>query len=153
MTECVIFDVDGTLIDVNPIRDYVTGRTKNFDVFHKASLFCAPNHDVLNALKCFNVIGCPVIIVTARSREYERVTKDWLEKHEAMYAALYMREVGDFRPDYEAKSDILAQMRGDGWEPVAAWDDNPNVIKLWEENNIKTIVVPGYIDSKQEESA
>ena len=42
-----IFDLDGTLVDVNNIRHYVEGKKKNFDLFHKESINCPPNEKVL----------------------------------------------------------------------------------------------------------
>jgi len=48
-----------------------------------------------------------------------------------------MRADNDNRPDYEAKKDILNKIN-ELWEVTHAVDDNPHVIKLWEENNIPT---------------
>lgn len=140
-------DMDGTLCDVSDIRHYVRGESRNFDKFHRASLFCPPNTGVLFACLSWKVLAkTPVLIVTARDARYEQVTRDWLFKYGVIYDALYMRPWGDQRPDYVVKSEILAQIRADGYNPVLAYDDNPSVIQLWEENNIKTVTVPGWID-------
>lgn len=143
-THAVIFDMDGTLCDVRGIRHYVTGERRNFDAFHRSSLFCPPNAWVVNFAR-----GLPresVVIVTARDARYERVTRDWLAKHEVGFAALYMRPWGDQRPDYVTKAEILERIRADGYRPVVAVDDNPSVIALWKENGISTITVPGFFD-------
>jgi hypothetical protein len=54
-----------------------------------------------------------------------------------------MRADNDFRPDYEVKKDILARIRN-SWDVVEAWDDNPNVTRLWQEEGIPFVLVPGW---------
>jgi hypothetical protein len=61
----------------------------------------------------------------------------WLAKNNARSHALFMRDNDDNRPDYEVKKDILNKIQ-DFWVVVHAVDDNPNVIRLWEENKIPT---------------
>jgi len=49
----------------------------------------------------------------------------------------------DHRKDYLVKSDILRQIRA-RFEPIHAWDDNPAIIRLWNEQGIPCTVVPGW---------
>ena len=49
----------------------------------------------------------------------------------------------DNRPDYEVKRDILRELR-ESYEIIHAWDDNPSVIKLWQEEGIPVTIVPGW---------
>jgi hypothetical protein len=60
------------------------------------------------------------------------------------YEQMYMRRNGDYRPDYEVKRDILDMIRADGYNPVKAYDDNPNVWDVWEAAGIETVRVEGY---------
>jgi hypothetical protein len=48
-----------------------------------------------------------------------------------------MRKDDDHREDYEVKKDILDHIN-EYWEVQHAVDDNPSIIKLWEENGIST---------------
>ena len=48
-----------------------------------------------------------------------------------------MRADKDYRPDYEVKLDILNQIQL-FWDVEHAVDDNPKIIKLWEQNGIST---------------
>lgn len=146
MREAVIFDMDGTLCDVRPVRHYVTGDDRNFDKFHKASLFCHINFDVECAVWDAQAKGQSVLIVTARDARYERVTRDWLRKYDVRFDRLYMRGWGDTRRDSVVKEEILAAIRSDGFDPVLAVDDNPAVIEVWERNGIPTVIVPGFDD-------
>ena len=140
--DAVIFDMDGTLCDVEPIRHYVTGERRNFDAFHKASLWCGPNVSVrFFARTLARGNETAVIIVTARDARYERETRDWLAKYGITYDALYMRPWGDGRRDSVVKAGILDQIRRDGFNPVLAVDDRDDIIAVWEEGGIETIKV------------
>ena len=139
----VIVDVDGTLCDVSGIRHYVTGKRRNFDKFHKASALCPPIPATLEWVADWVERGAAIIIVTARRREYEQLTRTWLHKWDVDCHELHMRANNDDRPDREVKRDILANIR-ERYEVIAAIDDNPNVIALWESEGIPTTVVPGW---------
>lgn len=151
-TPTIIFDMDGTLCDVQAIRHYVRGDNQNFDAFHKASLWCPPIPYVAEATRTYSFIKHHITIVTARDEKYRRVTEDWLVKHDIRHDALYMRVWGDQRKDRLVKADILHAMRLRGFEPVLAWDDNPHVIELWESEGIDVVEVPGWDATPLEES-
>lgn len=138
-----IFDVDGTLCDVSTIRHHVTGDNRNFDAFHLASIDCPPHPHVVKAAQESEAEGIAPLIVTARQTRYRNVTAFWLAMHHIPSEALYMRRTGDMRPDYDVKRDILASIR-DRYEIVEAWDDNPSIIRLWQEEGIPYVLVPGW---------
>lgn len=135
--DAAIFDVDGTLCDVSSVRHYVEGDKKDFYSFHTASLFCPPVHYVAAMSKAYHRAGLAIIVVTARDARYERVTRDWLHKHQVPYSALYMRPWGDQRRDYEVKREILTQILI-SYNPVVAVDDRDDIIAVWREANIET---------------
>jgi hypothetical protein len=56
-----------------------------------------------------------------------------------------MRSDGDYRPDYIVKKEIVDRLLI-RYDIVKAYDDNPNVVKLWSEYGIPCIVVPGWIE-------
>lgn len=142
--DAVIFDCDGTLVDVRAIRHYVTGKVRNFHKFHTESVNCPPNADVVEAAHQAHRDGLKVLIVTAREDTFGTHTAFWLAGQALHYDELYMRPKGDYRPDYVVKKDILDQIRKDGYDVVHAYDDNPNVIRLWQEEGIPTTVVAGF---------
>jgi len=143
----VIFDMDGTLVDVSGIRHYILAdlTRRDFDSFHRASLFCPPHQEVLDAMAAQRASGNTIIVVTARRYRYENITRAWLRKHDAIPDAFVMRSNSDDRPDVDVKRDILAGIRRH-YEVVAAWDDNPAVIALWRSENIPVTLVPGWDD-------
>lgn len=144
----VVFDVDGTLCDVRPVRHHVRptqGKKRNFHAFHMDSLYCPPNHEVVEMMKQVQAAGLKAVVVTAREARYERVTEKWMEAVGITPDDFYMRPLGDHRPDYEVKKDILAKM-SKHYNVVHAVDDNPQVLRLWKEEGITTTIVPGFDD-------
>ncbi len=132
-----IFDVDGTLANVDPYIHYVRGSNRDYEAFHEASIDALPNIEVVEMLNNAFFDQMHVIIVTSRMEKWRGLTSMWLAKNDIGHHALYMRKDNDHRSDYEVKKDILNNIKKH-WHIVHAVDDNPNVIKLWEENGIAT---------------
>ena len=142
--EAWIFDVDGTLANVDSILHYVVNKDresesfkKDFNKFHGESINVPPHFDAAQMLWDAKYDQLDILVVTARKEEWRAHTAYWLKKHNLSHDALFMRGNKDNRPDYEVKKDILEHIRL-FWEPIHAVDDNPKIIKLWEENGIPT---------------
>ena len=138
-----IFDVDGTLANVDPLLHWIVNQDrttekfkKNFDKFHAESIFCEPHKEVVDML-WEKVNDFDIIIVTARKEEWRAHTAFWLAENDIPHKALFMRQNNDQRKDYEVKKDILKHIQW-FWKVEHAVDDNPNIIDLWEENGIST---------------
>jgi hypothetical protein len=138
-----IYDVDGTLANVDPYLHYVRGSNKDYDAFHEASIDALPNIEVLEMLNNSVSDEYSVIIVTSRKEKYRGLTSMWLAKNKIVSHALFMRADNDNRPDYEAKNDMLDKIT-ELWDVTHAIDDNPNVIRLWEDNNIATTKIGNW---------
>jgi hypothetical protein len=132
-----IYDVDGTLANVDPFLHFVRGDKKDYNAFHEASVDAIPNMNVLEMLNNSVSDGHSVLIVTSRKEKYRSLTSMWLAKNNIRSHALFMRANDDNRPDYEAKKDMLEKITK-LWDVTHAIDDNPNVIRLWEDHNIPT---------------
>lgn len=146
LPEAEVFDMDGTLIDIRGIRHLVEvdeGGKKNFHAFHMASVNCPPHDWVVEGARRAQEAGRAVLVLTARSTLYRHPTAWSLALHNVPSDRLFMRRFGDFRPDYEVKKDIAASIMR-RWKIVRAWDDNPNVIALWQELDIPCVEVPGW---------
>jgi phosphoglycolate phosphatase-like HAD superfamily hydrolase len=142
-----IFDVDGTLANVDPYIHLVRGPNKDYDAFHEASIDALPNFEVVEMLNQAFFDQMHVIVVTSRREKWRGVTSMWLAKNDIGHHALYMRGDDDYRSDYEVKSDILDKIKKH-WRVVHAIDDNPSVIKLWEENGIPTTKIGTWDGNK-----
>jgi uncharacterized HAD superfamily protein len=132
-----IFDVDGTLANVDPYLHLVRGSNKDYDAFHEASIDALPNLDVVQMLNNAVADRHAILVVTSRKDKWRGLTSMWLAKNNLRSHALFMRADDDHRPDYEVKKDILEKINNH-WNVVHAIDDNPSVIKLWEDHSIPT---------------
>lgn len=146
MKEAVIFDWQGTLVDVRGIRHLVENTTKrNFPEFHRQTGNCPPidgtTRGLWNAVQDDDKI---VIIMTGCTDDFREVLTAWMMRHDVMAHAVLMRRAGDYRMDIEVKAEMLAWVREQGITVTHAWDDNPNVLALWEREGIPTTVVPGW---------
>jgi uncharacterized HAD superfamily protein len=132
-----IYDVDGTLANIDPYLHYVRGPEKDYDAFHSASINALPNYGVIQMLNNTVFDGHAVLIVTSRKEKWRGLTSMWLARNNIRSHALFMRTDEDHRPDYEVKKDILDKINKH-WNVLHAVDDNPSIIKLWEEHGIPT---------------
>lgn len=145
-----IFDVDGTLCDVSSVRWHVDLKHprnrgyKDFPSFHEAATGCPAHQHVVGLTNALRP-DITRIVVTARMRQWEKPTVWFLLLNEVRFDELYMRADKDQRPDYEIKRDLLDEIE-EKYEVVLAVDDNPNVIRLWQERGIHTVTVPGWED-------
>lgn len=142
-----IYDVDGTLANVDPYLHLVRGPNKDYDAFHEASIDALPNIEVIEMLNNSVSDGHAILIVTSRKEKWRGLTSMWLAKNDARSHALFMRSDDDHRPDYEVKKDILDKI-SKHWDVIHAVDDNPNVINLWEENKIPTTKIGTWDGNK-----
>lgn len=143
MSKAIIFDVDGTLANVDPYIHYIRNIhnspnfKKDFDKFHSESINAEPNEEVVEMLNKAFFDQHHVLVVTSRNESWRGVTSYWLAKNDIGHHALYMRKDNDFRPDYEVKKDILLNIKKH-WNVIHAVDDNPSVLRLWHEYGIET---------------
>jgi uncharacterized HAD superfamily protein len=142
-----IYDVDGTLANVDPYIHFVRGSNRDYDAFHEASIDALPHYEVVQMLNNTVSDGHAVIIVTSRKEKWRGLTSMWLAKNNIRSHALFMRADDDHRPDYEVKKDILHKINNH-WEVLYAVDDNPSVIALWEENGIPTTKIGNWDGNK-----
>lgn len=142
----IIFDMDGTLSNPEHRLHHLNGE-KDWKAFHGGMLEDPPVTAVVELARLMYKASQAghgidaVIIVTARHDDplYERLTREWLELHEVPYHRLYMRKDSDTRRDHLVKADILQQILDDGYEPILAVDDRPEVVRMWRDHGITTL--------------
>lgn len=139
----VILDVQGTLIDVNPIRHYVTGEKRNFTAFHTATFMCEPIQQTVWLADGAVMAGHKLAVFTGMTADYERPLRRYLSSLNLWAEILKMRPVGDFCKDVTLKERFLDEVLLDH-EVIHAVDDNPDIVGLWERRGIPTTVIPGF---------
>lgn len=142
----IIFDMDGTLADISHRMHLLDGK-KDWDAFHGAMFDDTPVEAIAELARLLAKAASAglgidaVLVVTARHDDprYVQMTRDWLELHDIPCDRLYMRRDGDTRRDHIVKREILQQILDDGYEPVLAVDDRPEVVAMWREHGIMTL--------------
>jgi len=133
----VIFDLDGTLANIDHRRHFVEGNHKNFDVFFKACVHDSPNPMVIDLFNYYHTVCMyRVLILSGRSDIVRDETIDWLSRHTTMHKSiisknLLMRSDGDYTPDVELKKSWvdLYQLSPENVKLVV--DDRQKVVDMW----------------------
>lgn len=128
----IIFDIDGTVANIDHRLDYVKNHPRNYDAFGAGIVHDTINESVKWLYDYVNTEDNRILFASGRSDEYFDVTEQWLHDNEYYnYKKLYMRPAGDTRPDYVIKKELLDQMREDGYDPKICFDDRPSVVREW----------------------
>lgn len=132
--EAIVVDVDGTLAHIsadNP-RNVYDGSRANEDILDDA---------VSNVVAMAYGHGYKVIIVTGRSYEHLKVTREWLKEKGVDYDEIYCRNDGDKRPDYEVKEEIYNKHIKNRFQVKYVIDDRPSVCRMWRKKGLKVFQV------------
>lgn len=142
--KAMIFDMDGTLADVTSIAHHLTGDIVDSDLYHDLSADVPIVEVVRDAVMQASKDGYAILIVTYRKEKYLTQTVRFLYNNYIPFSFLYMRENGDDRSDYDFKKAILGRIRNETFVVEKAYDDNPDIIRLWEEEGIETVHITGH---------
>ena len=134
----IVFDIDGTLANIEHRLDYVRSKPKNWKAFDAG----IPNDSVIApvaaAFHALRDAGHTVILASGRNERSRIATQDWLRKNGfSSYDKLYMRLADDFRSDDIVKREILDEIVADyGRKPDMVFDDRPRVVRMWRDEGI-----------------
>tara|TARA_B100000902_G_scaffold367969_1_gene390994 strand:- start:1744 stop:2193 length:450 start_codon:yes stop_codon:yes gene_type:complete len=144
MRNTVIFDLDGTLADIEKRRVLSThGNGKmDWDRFFdpKNIELDEPNLPVVFLAKTMWEKGFRVVIFSGRLDVTQTATERWLEKHQVKFDILKMRpEHMKFVDDAELKKEWLEELGKDSVFLVV--DDRDKVVKMWRNEGLNTFQV------------
>tara|TARA_Y100001937_G_scaffold18849_1_gene26026 strand:+ start:848 stop:1294 length:447 start_codon:yes stop_codon:yes gene_type:complete len=140
----VIFDVDGTLMDITHRRKFVDGsQKKDWKTFLDPIIMQGdtPNWPVRDIAIALKRAGVEIVIVSARNERHREVTELQLKTAGVEFAHLFLREDDDFRSDVEFKQDVLDSLLDAGWKPDLVFDDRNSVVDMWRRNKINCFQV------------
>jgi hypothetical protein len=129
----VVFDIDGTLANIEHRLDYVRSKPKNWKAFDAGIPNDKVNEPVARVFH--SMVACDynndIILASGRSERTRQATEDWLELNGlGHYDKLYMRKADDYRCDSIVKDEIIDQIVSDyGKLPDMWFDDRPRVVK------------------------
>jgi hypothetical protein len=134
----VVFDIDGTLANIEHRLDYVRSKPKNWKAFDAGIPNDKVNEPVANIFWSLLDTDNTIVLASGRNERSRQATEDWLFDNFLFgYEKLYMRKADDFRSDDIVKQEILDQIIADyGRKPDMVFDDRPRVVRMWRDNGI-----------------
>ena len=139
-----IFDVDGTLMDINHRRKYVQGDKKDWKSFFDYMEFDTINDNVFHLAHALHKDGYVIIVCSGRNEKHREITEKQLAFGKLKPQALMMRADDDYRPDWEVKREMLAEIRNSGFDPKISVDDRPSVVSMWRDHGLTCFDVGGW---------
>ena len=130
LPKAIIVDVDGTIAQMNGRGPFEWKRVGEDD----------PRWFVIDMVINYQRQGYEILIVSGRSDECSKKTREWLDKYLIPFTALYMRKEGDFRRDSAIKEEIFWTHLAHRYNIVAAIDDRPLMIRTWYELRIPNVI-------------
>ena len=133
----VIFDIDGTLADIEHRRGFLEGDRPNWFKFNDAMGEDVPNTPVVELYKTlWESRVYDLQIATGRSARFRKITESWLTWNDIPFNRVLMRGEKDQRPDNIIKGEILEQLRSEGRDIAFAVDDRQQVVDMWRANGV-----------------
>jgi predicted kinase len=119
--DAVIFDMDGTLADLNGRNPYDASTCLNDRL----------NYPVYDALRRYQNDGYKIIIFSGRKDLYLEETNQWLVKHGIQPDLFAMRKDGDDREDSIIKKEMFVNHALGKYNVEVVYDDRDRVVDGW----------------------
>jgi phosphoserine phosphatase len=135
----VVFDIDGTVADIQHRIHWIKNKPKNWVAFDAAAAHDKVIIPIRNVYLNMTYDGHNTILfVTGRNEKTRKQTEQWLQDNSFTgYTKLFMRKAADYRSDVIVKQEILNQIINEfGQKPDIVFEDRPRVIRMWRDNGI-----------------
>lgn len=143
----VVFDLDGTLADIDHRLHFVKDGNKDWDGFYKACPDDAPKLPIIELAMMCDDAGHNIIISSGRSENVRAETEEWLNKHGVIYSELLMRPDACFVPDQALKKAWLEQGRlGDINDILFVVEDRDRMVKMWRSVGLTCLQVDQWVE-------
>ncbi len=146
--DTIIFDIDGTLSDVEHRRHHVSGAKSDWGTFFDEMVNDPP---LANVCYLAELLGShpmapsfvKLFLFSGRPETHRKETEDWLKHHVPVYfqkaEALLMRAEGDYRADTILKKEMLHFIEDIGYRVRLVVDDRPSVCDMWRDEGITVL--------------
>ena len=127
--KAIICDIDGVIANHDQRTHHLEGK-KDYNKFYAEIPFDTPILTTVELLQVFKETHF-IILLTARPDTYFDTTVAWLETHKVPYDWIFMRQAGDYRPDYIVKREIFEHHLREQWEITAVFEDRTRCVEMW----------------------
>ena len=142
MKKTVIFDLDGTLADIDTRRALslkMNGKM-DWDKFLDPQniKLDEPNTPVIKMAQMLDSQGFNIVILSGRSKVSYRTTRQWLIQNDVPFDDLHMRPTSDdwhYMKDSDLKQ-IWLDTVVDKDDVFAVFDDRQQVVDMWRDNGL-----------------
>lgn len=140
--DIVIFDIDGTLANIDHRRPFVenlNSESQDWKSFlHTWNVIKdVPDESISMLAKMCSFYGFKVYLASGRPECLRETTELWLKESHIYYDQLFMRKDGDFRKDDIIKEEFLKEI--DKERILFIVDDRKCVVDMWRKHNIKVL--------------
>jgi predicted kinase len=135
-TDCLVFDIDGTIAHMNNRSPFDWGAVRN-DTPDPIMVFLISSWLIQNSNK--------VVFLSGRDSVCQQETMAWISKHfnnvrfgvACPNAILLMRPEGSTEKDTSVKKDLLLRHVDSVYNVLAVFDDRPSVVRMWHDMGLK----------------
>lgn len=144
MTKVIVFDIDGTLANIEHRRSFVATKPKNWKAFNAGIVNDTPHEDIVWLTRQLFSHNTRIILCSGRGEEHRDVTEKQMKDFGVTHDKLFMRPAKDHRPDYIIKVELLQQIRSEFGEPFLWFDDRNQVVNAIRAEGVRVLqVAPG----------
>ncbi len=145
MKNTIIFDLDGTLVNVDARRKIAIKQNGKMDWnkwFDPSNIkFDTPNDTVIKMAQLFAEDGFNIFIFSGRLDTTKHTTLAWLTRNRVPFHKLVMRDKDRlFMPDDQLKKQLLDE-HADIDDVFLVVDDRQKVVDMWRENGLTVFQV------------
>ena len=145
MNKVIIFDVDGTIADVEHRRHLVNGDKgfkADWTAFREATVDDTPVQWVCDIAKRHIAQGDEVAFFSARNESEREITEkqisEWIGDG---HNGVFLRPNGDYRPDEVFKSELADRFEKIGGHIDLVYDDRNKVVDMWRQRGTTVVQV------------
>lgn len=144
----VLFDIDGTLANIDHRIHLIKQEPKDWKAFGEASKDDVPITPLIETVNSLIKAGHHVDFCTGRMEHHRSETNNWLIRNISMSllgaCSIWMRAQGDYRTDDIVKSEILDYLISIDRKPDLVFEDRQRVVDMWRARGIVCCqVAPG----------
>jgi hypothetical protein len=142
--KCAIFDIEGCLANNQHRENLLPAKnltgpaaTHAWDKYYSGVTDDAMYRNVVMFCNSLVAKGLAVLLFTGIPRKFTKIVTNWLADNSVAYSKLLMRHNDDIRSNAEVKFDMLQTMQQQHYQPVLAVDDMPDVLDMFNKQNIR----------------
>ena len=144
MNKVIVFDIDGTLANIEHRRSFVATKPKNWKAFNAGIVNDTPHEDIVWLARRLFVHNTNVVLCSGRGEEQREVTENQMKDFGVTFDKLFMRPANDHRPDDIIKVELLQQIRSEFGNPWLWFDDRSRVVNAIRAEGVRVLqVAPG----------